>query len=267
MTGNLDPIPDLVAQITELRAQVYELQRRTTGAQDPLSIGDMVDVQDDGLIDPTITKPDGAVLAWRAADQVYVPKAGAGSGQFPITDPVGDAQIATQDTGTTIALIGSGKVNFDNDDRINFNNLESVRFNNTLDVELDNNGAFVVHSNGGVDVSVPGISFEAFGGGGMFIHNVGGGITILNDAGSGGHGFAITQNDTGGIGFSDNGGGGIGINGTGGVGIDDSSTNGVEIGSGGSYLAFFGATPVQQQATPVTLGDVIALLQAYGLSA
>ncbi len=32
-------------------------------------------------------------------------------------------------------------------------------------------------------------------------------------------------------------------------------------------LAFFGVAGVAQQATPVTLGDVIALLQAYGLSA
>ena len=32
-------------------------------------------------------------------------------------------------------------------------------------------------------------------------------------------------------------------------------------------LSFFAVTPVVQQATPVTLADVIALLQAYGLSA
>jgi hypothetical protein len=32
-------------------------------------------------------------------------------------------------------------------------------------------------------------------------------------------------------------------------------------------LGFFGVTAVAQQATPVTLADVIALLQAYGLSA
>jgi hypothetical protein len=37
--------------------------------------------------------------------------------------------------------------------------------------------------------------------------------------------------------------------------------------SGVPQLGFFTATPVPQQATPVTLGDVIALLQAYGLSA
>lgn len=34
-----------------------------------------------------------------------------------------------------------------------------------------------------------------------------------------------------------------------------------------SELAFFGVTPVTQRATPVTLGNVIALLQAYGLAA
>jgi len=34
----------------------------------------------------------------------------------------------------------------------------------------------------------------------------------------------------------------------------------------GPQLGFFGVTPVVRQATPVTLGDVIALLQAYGLA-
>jgi hypothetical protein len=37
--------------------------------------------------------------------------------------------------------------------------------------------------------------------------------------------------------------------------------------AGLDLLSFFGATAVVQQATPVTLADVIALLQAYGLSA
>lgn len=34
-----------------------------------------------------------------------------------------------------------------------------------------------------------------------------------------------------------------------------------------AFLSFFGVAPAAQQATPVTLADVIALLQAYGLSA
>jgi hypothetical protein len=40
-----------------------------------------------------------------------------------------------------------------------------------------------------------------------------------------------------------------------------------ETSSGTDQLAFFGVAPVVRQATPVTLADVIALLQAYGLSA
>ncbi len=40
------------------------------------------------------------------------------------------------------------------------------------------------------------------------------------------------------------------------------SANGI---GGAPKLSFFGAATVVQQATPVTLGDVIALLQAYGL--
>ena len=40
-----------------------------------------------------------------------------------------------------------------------------------------------------------------------------------------------------------------------------------KITAGVSQLGFFGVGPVPKQATPVTLADVIALLQAYGLSA
>ena len=40
----------------------------------------------------------------------------------------------------------------------------------------------------------------------------------------------------------------------------------VSAAGGSEQLAFFGVTPVVRQATPVTLADVIALLQAYGLS-
>lgn len=39
----------------------------------------------------------------------------------------------------------------------------------------------------------------------------------------------------------------------------------VEADFGVDKLAFFGLAPVEQQATPTTLADVIALLQAYGL--
>ena len=40
-----------------------------------------------------------------------------------------------------------------------------------------------------------------------------------------------------------------------------------ELAQHGGNLGFFGVTPVSQQPTPVVLADVIALLQAYGLSA
>jgi len=40
----------------------------------------------------------------------------------------------------------------------------------------------------------------------------------------------------------------------------------IKIGDSVCELGFFGVAPVVRQATPVTLGDVIALLQAYGLS-
>lgn len=41
----------------------------------------------------------------------------------------------------------------------------------------------------------------------------------------------------------------------------------IAMGLPSSLMGFFGAAPVAQQTTPVTLGDVIALLQAYGLAA
>jgi hypothetical protein len=45
-------------------------------------------------------------------------------------------------------------------------------------------------------------------------------------------------------------------------------TGNAAIGNAGAdTLGFYGATPVAQQAAPVTLGDVIAALQALGLVA
>lgn len=41
----------------------------------------------------------------------------------------------------------------------------------------------------------------------------------------------------------------------------------VTVAAAGKKVGFFGAAPVVRQATPVTLADVIALLQAYNLSA
>lgn len=48
--------------------------------------------------------------------------------------------------------------------------------------------------------------------------------------------------------------------------LDLTASADVNISPGGG-LSFFNAAAVAQQATPVTLGDVIALLQAYGLAA
>ena len=50
-------------------------------------------------------------------------------------------------------------------------------------------------------------------------------------------------------------------------GIAALNLQGGELQSTNSKVGFFGTTPVVQQATPVTLGDVIALLRAYGLAA
>lgn len=54
----------------------------------------------------------------------------------------------------------------------------------------------------------------------------------------------------------------------GGVEINCSSSSGVNVQTDATgKLGFFAHAPVVQQPTPVTLADVIALLQAYGLSA
>ena len=84
-----------------------------------------------------------------------------------------------------------------------------------------------------------------------------------------GHIVLETQASAAGITLSDAGAGGVYIQttGTGTLWLEDDGTGGVQIqGKAAGTLGFFGATPVTKQATPVTLGDVIALLQAYGLS-
>lgn len=284
MTGALDPIPDLVSKIQTLQAAVYELQRRTTGATDPLSIGDMVDVQDDGLVDPTITKPDGSFLSWRASDGVWIPTAVApgGGGQFPITDPVGSAELETSSGGDVLNFLGTD-FEFDNSGSVSFNNATFVNFNSTGNVAMSNSGSFSVNSAGGmsvtVDISVF-ASVEIFAdlhvdgalevdngwnlitstegfltaSTGIEISNVGGndGVQIGN-SGSDGSVFGLTQNDDGGFLFANNGAGMTIVNDAGG---------GFQVVG---KLGFFGVTPVAQQSTPSTLPQVISLLQAYGL--
>jgi hypothetical protein len=50
--------------------------------------------------------------------------------------------------------------------------------------------------------------------------------------------------------------------------IQTGRTTGTKIGTASDQkLGFFGVTPVVQQAEPTDLGETIALLQAYGLSA
>lgn len=85
-------------------------------------------------------------------------------------------------------------------------------------------------------------------GGGLFIQNTSGaaGIAIQDTSVGGGSGLQLFCTNNG-----------ISI-----------AAPQVAICSGPTQLlSFFGVTPVAQQATPVTLGDVIAILQAFGFAA
>lgn len=299
MTGALDARPNIVDKVNALSAAVYELQRRSTGSQDPLSIGDMVDVQDDGLVDGTITKSNNDVLTWRASDGVWVPKAGGGGGsaEFPITDPVGDAEIDTSSSGTTINVLGSGdfnidmtgntgfntsgNVNFNNADtghsRVSFNNDEDVRFNNAKNVEILNSGFLIVTSTLGVFVEVASEfdadvhmthALEVDDGWNLISSSLGslvadGGIDITNNGGGDGVQIGNSGSDSSVFGLTQNDDGGFlfANNGVGMTIVNDAGGGFQVIGK----LGFFGVTPVAQQSTPSTLPQVISLLQAYGL--
>ena len=79
-------------------------------------------------------------------------------------------------------------------------------------------------------------------------------------------GIVARASGTYGVSISTSGSGLISISGVAGTTVADS--HGLELQTSPTEkVGFFGATPVVQQATPVTLANVISLLQAYGLSA
>ena len=109
------------------------------------------------------------------------------------------------------------------------------------------------------DTSAGGIKIESFapGSGGILINdNSGGGIIIETTTPS--DAIAIQSGDA--ISLTTAGGTGLILNDTGGAGVN------LQTNPAGK-LGFFAVGPIVQQATPVTLADVIALLKAYGLSA
>lgn len=150
-----------------------------------------------------------------------------------------------------------------------------------------------------------GILLNEFGSGGVNFQDHGGGGFNVNISGSGGGGFAVNNVDSGGTEFQDSGGGGIFLNDhSSGNGLvlqetgnsfialntqlgPNAPANGVFVSlataqiftvlAGGGFasiiragsdgIGFFGVAQAPQQPTPVTLADVIALLQAYGLAA
>ena len=78
MSGEQNFAPDLAALIRQGREIAYELTRRISGDAAPPQLSDLADVQIDGLVDPTITLPDGAALTYRIADGVWIPQVPGG---------------------------------------------------------------------------------------------------------------------------------------------------------------------------------------------
>ncbi len=127
-----------------------------------------------------------------------------------------------------------------------------------------------------------GISMAISGDGDAVNHNQG---FDLDVSGEYNQGITLASHNTGG--HAGSGGASMGADGDGNSGVEvfgqgvnnggvllstkDTGNGGVMIQPGlnptEEFVGFFGVGPVVKQATPVTLGDVIALLQAYGLSA
>ena len=113
----------------------------------------------------------------------------------------------------------------------------------------------------GPGVVPSGIGFGANTGADLTINTTGGGGITLHDADLSVSSGIILQSDNSFIGLYAN-------NTTGVIQLQTVGGRGIEIGYDPTdKVGFYGAAPAAQQATPVTLADVIALLQTYGLSA
>lgn len=115
----------------------------------------------------------------------------------------------------------------------------------------DNGDGVTLNTSGGVAVN------DSSSSGGFYVTATGtGGITLLSA-----YGVLIANNGNPGDGF-------IQISSNNGLVLTEDSTLGVQVQANTpGNLGFYGATPVTRPAAPVTLGDVIAGLQALGLFA
>jgi hypothetical protein len=200
----------------------------------------------------TLTPPGADNPDWQTT--VTAPGGGAIGGYASLTGPgqtttpgkltqAGDFEVdSAGTTGVLLNNTGSGGISLVDD--------------SNAGIAIVEHGAGIAEmqatGTGGVQLFIPiGASGQ------MVIFNTGSGGTLIEDDVSG---MIIRQKGSGDLEIDNVGTGRVLLNGpnAAGVVINSAPTN---------FLSFFGVTAVQQQATPVTLADVIALLQAYGLSA
>lgn len=131
-------------------------------------------------------------------------------------------------------------------------------------VFYDFEGGGVFLRSGGSDVSTPGASLDVADGEIQLRTFTPDGDAINWDIGSGAN--LVGTSSSAWI-FENDGTGGVQINSAGSLQLKSGSSTQIVGSTLGTSLGFFGHAPSPQVATPVTLADVIALLQAYGLAA
>lgn len=238
----------------------------------------------------TFISPDGArlcrmfnpnpVAQGDVAEVTYIPPFGAaassasGSGiQFDTAPQAGDwLYVETTGSGPNPPTLGTGFGFLADSGGFNFKSQGNANPGFSVGVQDTANGGIALatsDSSQGINLTAtatfgPGVELATVGTtGGIKLQTFNTGsthadITLLQET----LGQIVIQNaGTGTSGITINNGAGGGVN------ILD-SMDGVNVQSDASgKLGFFHVAAVTQQATPVTLADVIALLQAYGLSA
>ncbi len=193
----------------------------------------------------------GTGSAWQPAIVLVAP-GGKEVGTFPVGNAV--AAGASADVswfprgGVNAATVTSGDLHWGtNDDTGNL----GLILNSPTDPLISNFGSTTLQTNGA------GFQVESQGGG-LTLDSGGGGITLLTDDA----GVLITDTAVVEIAAEVTGSEFYLIEPTAGHHVIHVAYDGAN-----SVVSFFGAAPVVQQPTPVTLGDVITLLRAYGLAA
>lgn len=192
----------------------------------------------------------------QAGDWLYVET--TGSHPIPGPNPFGDtAGIYFTSDAEVLWLNSTNGIFLDGEDRI-----------------LGGAGGAVTVQAGTRDISAPFTQFVFFDVDVYGQQNDGVLFNVYDDDNSG-WGAVVRGNNNGGISLETLGTNSSGIslfiggtaNGSPGIALGTADASGTNIGTNGDTVGFFTVGPVPQQATPVTLADVIAGLQAFGLFA